>query len=134
MNDTRHPLREQLEAHYFNGSTVDEIIARLQALEPRWRDFVGRWVLSVARTEPEIGYQFAALAGDVLQSIGRDGCEHWLQAALDVYFEHGLEAALRALNDFDKFIATRHKRARAVELSGVRRVLQHHGNRLARLH
>jgi len=125
MSDAAQRLREQLETYYFNGSTVDEITAQLLALEPRWRDFVSRWVLSVARTEPEIGYQFAALAGGVLHSIGRDGCERWLQAALDVYFEHGLEAAVQALQDFDRFIALQHKRSRTVELASVRRLLQH---------
>jgi len=125
MSDATRRLHEQLEAYYFNASTVDEIAARLLALEPRWRDFVSRWVLSVARTEPEIGYQFAVLAGGVLQSIGRDGCERWLQSALDVYFEQGLEPAVRALRDYDKFIATQHKRARRVELAEVRRQLQY---------
>ena len=125
MTDTAKQLRGQLEAYYFNGSTVDEICTHLLALEPRWRDFASRWVLSVARTEPEIGYQFAALAGNVLRSIGRDGCERWLQAALDVYFDQGLEPAVGALQDFDRFIAAQHKRSRAVELSSVRRVLQH---------
>ena len=125
MSDGEPQLRAQLETLFFNASTVDAIVARLLALEPRWRGFVSHWVLSVARTEPEIGYQFAQLAGAVLQSVGRDDCEHWLQAALDVYFEHGLEPAIHALRDFDKFIAARHKRMRAVELSSVRRLLQH---------
>jgi nitric oxide reductase NorD protein len=118
-------LRHRLEIYYFNTSTIDTIVAHIEALEPRWREFVTHWVLSVARTEPEIGFQFACLAGAALRDIGREGCERWLQAALDVYFEQDLDAAVGALHDLEKFIASEHKRARAMELVSVRRLLQH---------
>lgn len=125
MSSDLESLRRQLEVHYFNTSTIDTILARIEVLEPRWRDFVQDWVLSVARTEPEIGYQFASLAGAALRSIGRAGCERWLQAALDVYFEQGLDPAVDALHGLEKFIAAEHKRSRRVELASIRRLLQH---------
>ena len=125
MTVTGEDLHRRLEVYYFNTSTIDTIVARIDALEPRWREFVTQWVLSVARTEPEIGYQFAGLAGAALRDIGRAGCERWLQAALDVYFEQGLDAAVDALHNLEKFIAGQQKRSRAIELSSVWRLLQH---------
>ncbi len=118
-------LQQQLEPYFFNSGTVDEVARFILALEPRWQDFVFDWVLSVARTQPEISYQFASKAAHALQTIGRQGCENWLQFALDVYFERGLQPAVESLNNLDQFIAAQRKRSRGLEFSGTRGVLQH---------
>ena len=125
MKPDRAGLEELLEAYYFNSWTISEISERVLALRPRWQRFVFDWILSLAKTEPEIGYQFARRADLALRSVGRDGCEAWLQAALDIYFERGLEPALQALENLDHFIASRRKRSRGIEFARVRGLLQH---------
>ncbi len=125
MNLDRENLQQQLEPFFFNSWTVDEVIEFIVALEPRWQKFVFDWVLSVAKTQPEIGYQFASRAGVALQTIGREGCESWLQSVLDVYFEQGLHPAVESLKNLDQFIANQRKRSRGLEFSQVRGVLQH---------
>ena len=118
-------LQRQLEPYFFNSATVDEVAGFILALEPRWQNFVFDWVLSVAKTQPEISYQFARKAAQALQTIGRQGCENWLQFALDVYFEQGLQPAVESLNNLDQFIAAQRKRSRGLEFSSTRGVLQH---------
>jgi nitric oxide reductase NorD protein len=125
MTIDREALRQRLESCFFNSSTVDQVVERIFALEPRWRQFVFDWVSSVAKTQPEIAYQFACRAGAALPALGRDGCEHWLQSALDVYFEQGLKPALESLENLDQFVAAQRKRSRGLEFSKARGVLQH---------
>lgn len=118
-------LQQRLEPYFFNSWTVEEVAGFILALEPRWQEFVANWVLSVAKTQPELSYQFANKAGFALQTIGRDGCENWLQSALDVYFEQGLFPAVESLKNLDHFIAAQRKRSRGLEFSKTRGVLQH---------
>jgi len=125
MKLEREAIEQQLEACFFNTWTVAEVADSILALEPRWQQFVLDWVLSVARSQPEIAYQFANRAGSALRAIGRDGCEAWLQSALDVYFEHGLQPAIQALENLGQFVAARRKRSRGLEFSRIRGLLQH---------
>jgi len=118
-------LHRRLEPYFFNSRTVEEVAGYILALEPRWQEFVVNWVLSVAKTKPELGYLFANKAGLALQTIGRDGCENWLQSALDVYFDQGLVPAVESLKNLDHFIAAQRKRSRGLEFSKTRGVLQH---------
>ena len=125
MKLDRENLQQQLEPYFFNSWTVDEVVGFILALEPRWQVFVFDWVLSVAKTQPEISYQFATRAGEALHTIGRKGCESWLQSALDVYFEQGLHPAVESLRNLDHFIAAQRKRSRGLEFTNTRGVLQH---------
>ena len=125
MTGDRAGLQLQLEPYYFNSWIIDEIAGLILALEPGDQAFVIDWVLSVAKTQPEIGYQFARKAGIALTAIGREGCENWLQAALDVYFDKGLDAAVQQLENLDQFIARQQQLARGLELARVRSILQH---------
>ncbi len=125
MNIDRESLCQRLEPMFFNAGTITEIADFILALEPRWQSFVLDWVLSVAKTQPEIGYQFAAKAGLALATIGREGCESWLQSALDVYFDKGLYPAVQALKNLDQFVAAQRKKFRGLELLAVRGILQH---------
>ncbi|MDH3387847.1 MAG: nitric oxide reductase activation protein [Gammaproteobacteria bacterium] len=136
MNIERDRLRQQLEPIFFNRWTVEEISDFILEIDPRWRQFLLDWILSLAKTSPEIAYQFASQAGLALRTIGRAGCESWLQAALDVYFDRGLTAAVEVLKNLDQFIAARRKRSRGLEFANIRGVLQHfvhglNGRRLA---
>ncbi len=130
MNIDRESLCQRLEPMFFNAGTITEIADFILALEPRWQSFVLDWVLSVAKTQPEIGYQFAAKAGLALAAIGREGCESWLQSALDVYFDKGLYPAVQALKNLDQFVAAQRKKFRGLELLAVRGILQHFLNGL----
>ena len=124
MTADRAGLILRLEPYYFNSWIVDEIADLILALEPGDQAFVFDWVLSVAKTQPEIGYQFARKAGIALTAIGREGCESWLQAALDVYFDKGLDPAVQKLENLDQFIAWQQQHSRGLELANVRSILQ----------
>ncbi|MDH3220217.1 MAG: nitric oxide reductase activation protein [Gammaproteobacteria bacterium] len=125
MNMERDRLRQQLEPFFFNRWTIEEISDVILEIDPRWRQFLLDWILSLSKTHPEIAYQFASKAGFALRTIGPEGCESWLQSALDVYFEQGLAAAVEALSNLDRFIADRRKRSRGLEFANIRGVLQH---------
>ena len=125
MTIDRETLRQRLEPYFFNGSTLDEVAGFVLAVESRWQQFVADWVLSVAKTQPEIAYQFASQAAGALQRIGREGCEAWLQSALDVYFEQGLQAAIETLDNLEQFIADQRKKSRGLEFDRIRGVMQH---------
>jgi len=125
MTIERAHLQQQLEPYYFNSWIVDEVADFILALDPGYQQFVLGWVLSVAKTQPEIGYQFARKAGAALTTIGREGCESWLQAALDVYFDKGLYPAVQMLKNPDQFIERQRQRSRGLELASVRTILQH---------
>jgi len=121
----RDRLRQQLEPFFFNRWTIEEISDVILEIDPRWRQFLLDWIVSLSKTHPEIAYQFASKAGFALRTIGPEGCESWLQSALDVYFEQGLAAAVEALSNLDRFIADRRKRSRGLEFANIRGVLQH---------
>jgi len=125
VNMERDRLRQQLEPFFFNRWTIEEISDVILEIDPRWRQFLLDWILSLSKTHPEIAYQFASKAGFALRTIGPEGCESWLQSALDVYFEQGLAAAVEALSNLDRFIADRRKRSRGLEFANIRGVLQH---------
>lgn len=125
MRIERDDLQQQLEPYYFNSWIVDEVADFILALEPDYQQFVLGWVLSVAKTQPEIGYQFARKAGAALTTIDLEGCESWLQAALDVYFDKGLYPAVQMLKNPDQFIERQQQRSRGLELASVRAILQH---------
>ena len=121
----RDRLRQQLEPFFFNRWTIEEISDVILEIDPRWRQFLLDWIVSLSKTHPEIAYQFASKAGFALRTIGPEGCESWLQSALDVYFEQGLAAAVEALSNLDRFIADRRKRSRGLEFANIHGVLQH---------
>ncbi|UCH39850.1 MAG: nitric oxide reductase activation protein [Gammaproteobacteria bacterium] len=125
MKLERESLQQQLEPYFFNSWTIAEVVDFILGLEPRWQRFVLDWVLSLAKTEPEIGYQFASQAGTALQTIGREGCEAWLQSALDIYFERGLQPALLALKNLEQFVADQRKRSRGLEFARIGGLMQH---------
>ena len=125
VNMERDRLRQQLEPFFFNRWTIEEISDVILEIDPRWRQFLLDWIVSLSKTHPEIAYQFASKAGFALRTIGPEGCESWLQSALDVYFEQGLAAAVEALSNLDRFIADRRKRSRGLEFANIRGVLQH---------
>lgn len=117
-------LRARLEPYYSSELTLAEMADSILALDRRWRIFVLDWVVSIAKTDTEVARRFARQASFALHSLGREGCEAWLQAALDAYFETGREAAIVALNELDQFIAAQRKRSRGLAFGSVSKVLQ----------
>ena len=73
MTVERDDLQQQLDPYYFNNWIVDEVADFILAPEPDHQEFVLDWVLSVAKPQPEIPYQFARKVGLVLATIGREG-------------------------------------------------------------
>ena len=128
MNIDRPTIAQRLRPYVTEPSRLDGAVSEIVELEPQWRRFVFDWVMAVARSDPEIACEFAHRAGDALQVLGRDGCERWLQAALDRFDAQGQAAALESLQQLDQFILDQRKRARGLSLqeaAGVLKIFLH---------
>ena len=121
-------IEQSLEPHFAEASELEEIRRLICDLEPRWRNFVLGWVSAASQSHPEIARQFARQAGDALQMLGRDGCQRWLQAALDVFDQDGLSAAVESLENLDRFIRDQRKRSRGLALEAVQKNFQYAAN------
>jgi nitric oxide reductase NorD protein len=118
-------LEYHLGGQLFDDHKVREITELILQLDPRWQDFVLHSVLSIARAQPEIALLFTRKAATALRSLGRDGCEDWLQLAMNACFDEGQQAALDLLNNLDQHIYQQRQRTRGLELADVRGVLQY---------
>ncbi|MEM7561738.1 MAG: VWA domain-containing protein [Pseudomonadota bacterium] len=124
MSLDRARLEFQLGGLFVEHSQVSTIADQILSLEPSWQNFVLDSVILLARTQPEIAGLFAGKSRSALRALGRNGCEDWLQAAITVYFEQGVEAATQHLNSLDDYIQQQRQRSRGLELPEVQRVLQ----------
>ena len=118
-------LEYQLGGQFFDDHKVREITSLILQLDTRWQDFVLHSVLSIARTQPEIAILFSRKAATALRALGRDGCEDWLQLAINACFEEGPQVAIDLLNNLDQYILQQRQRSRGLELTDVRGVLQY---------
>ena len=120
MDDTE----QKLEALFGETREREEVAELIGALEPRWRPFVVEWLSAATQCHNRIGLQFARQAAAALQLQGRDGCQRWLQAALDVFDRDGVEAAVESLQNLDQFIREQRKLSRGLGLEEIRGVLE----------
>ncbi|MBF0212168.1 MAG: nitric oxide reductase activation protein [Magnetococcales bacterium] len=65
------------------------------------------WVEMLARTNPELAFQFAQHAPDATQWLDMTGMRQWLGVAFDRYDQEGLHAALRVVKDPQSFAQQR---------------------------
>jgi len=81
--------------------TAAGISQRLAGETRALQDFALHWVAVTSKTNPELAYQFAALAADAVATLGLPDAERWLLAAMDVYDRDGLYRASATLKDLD---------------------------------
>lgn len=127
MSELKHnakSLHGVLESYFFNRWTTEEVTGFILALEPKWQSYVLDWVISVAKTQPEIAYQYALNVGRALDTLGWEASEQWLQKSLDIYFAEGLYPAVQVIKNLDEFIAQHQQLQRGLLLSDVRGILQ----------
>ena len=103
--------------------TVTGIAQRLAGESRALQDFVLHWSGVAAKSNPELAYQFAALAADAVAALGRPGAERWLLAAMDVYDRDGLYRASATLKDLDGYVARARETAYGVAFDEVAGVL-----------
>lgn len=117
-------IEQRLETGFPQAAGREEVKRLIIELEPKWRRFALEWVAAAGQSHAEIARQFARQAGDALQLLGAEGCQRWLQTALDVFDQHGVDAAVESLQNLDQFIRDQRKRARGLALAEARGVLE----------
>ena len=103
-----------------SATGLAEGLAQLGAAQQR---FVLHWTEVIAKTNPEMAYQFADLAPGGFARLDADGVEAWIINAMDVYDKRGMYPAIAALKDVAEFAERRHEAARGVSLEEVAPVL-----------
>ena len=124
MNIDQDNIERRLESCLPEAAGRDEICRLIVGLEPHWRRFALEWVSAASQSHAEIALQFARQAGDALNRLGQEGCQRWLQAALDVFDRDGVNAALESLQNLDQYIRDQRKLARGLALAEARGVLE----------
>ncbi len=97
-------LQQLLEPYFFDRWTVEEVAQRILSQQTQWQQYVLNWVTNIAKTQPELAYQFALRAHTALDIIGQQGTEQWLQSTLDSYFSSGLYPAMQVIKNLQHFI------------------------------
>ena len=115
-------LRDELANYFDHARILDELIAAIAPLDPRWRQFVADWIIAIAQSDPTVAFQFARRAPAALLSLDRNSCEQWLKLALDALDADGANAAIEVIRDLDGFIAAQRKRSRGLAFAEVRNV------------
>ncbi|MHB1950013.1 MAG: VWA domain-containing protein [Acidiferrobacteraceae bacterium] len=100
--------------------SLAEGLAGLSAAQQR---FALHWTEVIAKTNPEVAYQFADLVPRGFEQLDADGVEAWIINAMDVYDKRGMYPAIAALKDVAEFAERRNDAARAVSLEEAAPVL-----------
>ncbi len=123
-NEFTASLQEILTPYFYNSWTVDEVTEFILAQDEQWQEYVLNWVTSIAKTQPELAYQYACKAKQALETIGQQGTEQWLQSTLDIYFSAGLYPANQVIKNLDEFIEKYHLIQKGSTLKETKGVLE----------
>lgn len=99
-----------------SASGLAESLATLGQTQQR---FALHWIEVIAKTNPEMAYQFSDLVPRALQLLDADGVEAWIISAMDVYDKRGMYPAIAALRDVDEFAARVRESERGMGLEKV---------------
>jgi len=103
---------------------VEDIVARIAALERRDQDFVYAWVELIARSNHELAAHFIGRVASAFDKMERSGVEDWVDQAMTTFDNRGLGFAIEALENVDDFAreyASRHVRCGFDDASGFLR-------------
>jgi nitric oxide reductase NorD protein len=115
---------ESLDAALSSHRPAAPLAEAIAALPRNEQDFVLRWTDAIAKTNSEMGYQFAAQAPGVLRRMDFAAIEDWVIQAMDVYDRMGLYPAFAVFRDIDGFAARAREKAHGVALDSVSGVLE----------
>ncbi len=101
---TQQELTQILEPYFFDSWTVEEVAQSILSQQTQWQQYLLNWVTNIAKTQPELAYQFAVRAHTALSTIGQKGTEQWLQSTLDSYYSSGLYPAMQVIKNLQHFI------------------------------
>ena len=117
-------LDESLDPVLSSRRSVRAPAQALAGFERAQQDFVLRWVDIIAKTNAEMGYQFAAHAPAGLRRMGLDGMEEWIIHAMDVYDNSGLYPAIKVFNEAEAFAVGLEDRATGLGFEDVSGILE----------
>jgi nitric oxide reductase NorD protein len=117
-------LDELLDAVLSARRTATRIATALAKLARHEQDFVLHWVAVIARTNPEMAYQFAAAAPQALATLDADAAEVWIIQAMDTYDREGLYRGSQVFKRSAEFAQLAGGSAAAVTFEEAAHVLQ----------
>lgn len=117
-------LDELLDAVLSARRTTARIAAALATLARHEQDFVLHWVAVIARTNPEMAYQFATAAPQALATLDAAAAEDWIIQAMDTYDREGLYRGSQVFKRSAEFTQFAGGSAAAVTFEEVAHVLE----------
>ncbi|MEK6592569.1 MAG: nitric oxide reductase activation protein [Pseudomonadota bacterium] len=123
-DEVESALDEQLDAVLSTRRTVTRIAAALAPLTRHEQDFVLHWVAVIARTNPEMAFQFAAAAPQALATLDSAAAEAWIIQAMDTYDREGLYLGSQVFKRSTEFAQLAGASTAAVTFEDVVHVLQ----------
>ena len=104
-----------------NAVALAHTLARCTRTE---QDFALHWVEVIAKTNPEMAYQFASAVPDGFKSMSTPTIEAWIIEAMDAYDKLGMYPAIAVLKDVHRFAARAAEQARGVAFEDVSGMLE----------
>ena len=117
-------LDEILDPVLSTRRTATRLAETIAPLARDLQDFTLHWTAVIARTNPEMAYQFAAAAPQGLARLDLACAEDWIIEAMDTYDREGLYRGSAVFKNIDEFAARSGESAAAVSFADVTNVLQ----------
>ena len=122
--DNAESLTKTLSASFFDPRMAHKASEAIGLLDLPTRHYVLNRTTSLARTQPEIAYQFALHANRVIKGLNREACESWLQQSLEILLANGQHAALAVMKDPDAYILECQQKQHGLCLGEIQGILQ----------
>ncbi len=123
-NALEERLDELLDPVLSSRRTATRLAGTIAPLAREPQDFILHWVAVIARSNPEMAYQFAAAAPQALARLDLAAAEAWIIEAMDTYDRDGLYRGSAVFKNIVEFSGFLHANAAAVSFEDVARVLQ----------
>lgn len=117
-------LDEILDPVLSTRRTATRLAESIAPLARDLQDFTLHWTAVIARTNPEMAYQFAAAAPQGLARLDLACAEDWIIEAMDTYDREGLYRGSAVFKNIDEFAARSGESAAAVSFADITHVLQ----------
>jgi nitric oxide reductase NorD protein len=123
-NTLEDRLDEILDPVLSTRRTATRLAETIAPLARDLQDFTLHWTAVIARTNPEMAYQFAAAAPQGLARLDLVSAEAWIIEAMDTYDRDGLYRGSAVFKNIDEFAARSSETTAAVSFADVTQVLQ----------
>lgn len=85
-------------------SNADEIVSQIAELSDAQQQFIYKWAELISASNHELGAQFVSLAPKAFATMRDVTVQQWLDLVLQNFDNHGLGAAIAALENIDGFM------------------------------